>query len=554
MTDIEVVELQDGAMEEEIPTAEILDYIGKARGVEMRPKEIKRKSLTYVRPSSSSTRTSGDFKLLEYDYAEVGRAEDTEAYLYQGVLKKLSLSIKEGYELVGQNPDMVRYIERRFREIEYSQGQTMRSVIVELLGNLFRYHTVFLVKIRSEEASTGFSYKIGGKTMMPVAGYSVIAPTNMEVMVGPKNKPKYWRHKVDHCEDEYIFRDSDVVLITINRKSHFVTAAPPWQPVLEDISALRSIEENAENLVHQHTFPMYYYRVGTKEAPAKIYKDGQTEVQHVERRIQMMPPEGVFVIPERHEIKAVDLKFPRIEGFIDHYKKRVIAGSGLSSIDFGDGQTATRSTADSMSKLGTGNVKFVQQELEDAINSYVIRELLLEGGFGFDPTVKEHEVRLRFNEIDLEAKMAKENHYSLQYTSGIITRSEMRVLAGHLPMTEEQEADTQAEISARIAMKAAQAQAKLTQQNNGSADLSNRTQPENQNGKKSAPGRTTDIEEMSSALERGHLDIFTYLEWASSLEDEEKIDLALWCAGKIGDGRYSDVKDRMSILRRTNNA
>ena len=407
----------------------------------VQPGSIKRPIMTYIEPDVGNVnkRTEHGFHKSEYPLIDIGAAEDTDSFVFQAILKKLALAMKEGWTLVGQNPETVEYIKARFAQLEVAQNQTMRALIIEIMGTLLRYHNCYLIKARDIERSGGKVRTIGKKKVKPVAGYFVASPDTIEAKIGKDYGIKAYKHTMPNGRFK-IFHPDDVIHIHVNKKPHFLTATPPWHPVIDDVSALRRIEEHVENLTYQHTYPLYQYKVGTETAPMQRYEDGLTEVDVVRAKLYDMPSDGMIVTPERHEIKGLgaESRALRAEVYLTHFKNRVITGTGMSQLDFGEGDTANRSTADSMSKLAVGNVKFYQQCLADAFNFEIIRELLLESTFGYNVFSEENKVEIHFTEIDHEAQIKLQNHYMLLFQSNLITRTEARTLSGWEAMSEEQ--------------------------------------------------------------------------------------------------------------------
>jgi len=455
------------------------------------PGKSKREALTYIHPSTvGSAKSPVGFVPLEYDFIEIGKAEDTDSYIYQSIFKRLSLGMAEGFSFVSRNRDALNYIEERLSQLEIVQGQTMWALVTEALGCLFRYHNCFIVKSRDEDNSGGRTRIVDEREIEPISELAVISPETMEIKVGKNNRPISYRQRMP--DGRYrIYAASDVVHIHINKKPHFLAAAPSWQPVLADVAALRRIEEHVENLVHQHLYPLYQYIVGTELAPAQRYENGYTEIDEVKTYLRYMPSDGMVVTPERHKILQLsDGRVLRAEGYMEHFKNRVIAGSGMSQIDFGDGNTANRSTADTLSKLAVNNVKFYQQVLADDFNFHIIRELLLESSFGGDVLSRDNVVRMQFAEIDLETQIKVQNHYMLLYNGNMITRTHARNMSGWEALTEEEKGDLFLET---VTMPEADKEAE------GALALAkSKQQPSNQHKKNSGPSKAKSSRERDS--------------------------------------------------------
>ena len=124
-------------------------------------------------------------------------------------------------------------------------------------------------------------------------------------------------------------------------------------------------------------------------------------------------------------------------------------------------------------------IKGWQQSLQSAIDSLIIDELLIEGGF--DPLVNpEFDVDFVFNEIEQERLIAKENHEIHKFNSNLQSFEETRAAIGKDPTVDESRLHFN--MFGNTANEAAQ------------AATENKSQPENQNGKRDGPKRQTESE------------------------------------------------------------
>lgn len=400
------------------------------------PAAVKKMRNPVINYHSQRVRGRGAFNPSEYDLAEIGRIEDTDSYVSQAFDKKVGLMFKEGWDLVGKNPRTVRYVKQRFAQIAMASGMPTNELMRNIGSSMVRKSNSFLVKVRNTNASGGRvrSMPGGGRTLKPVAAYFPVPAETMQFEL-TSNRISKWRQKMPNGEYQE-FRVDDVVHAYHRKKDGFIFGTPTLIPVIDDIRALRKIEENIELLVYQHLFPLFQYKVGTENNPAGITETGESEIDVVRREIQFMPTEGGIVTPERHEIKAVGAegRAIRAEGYLDHFKKRVFSGLGVSAVDMGEGETANRATADNMSRNLVDAVKDLQQVVEDCVNKHIIEELLLESTFGEEVLNEENAVRLKFKEVDVEAQIKKENHSADLFTKNAITHDEARRRIGEEPI------------------------------------------------------------------------------------------------------------------------
>jgi uncharacterized protein YggL (DUF469 family) len=157
--------------------------------------------------------------------------------------------------------------------------------------------------------------------------------------------------------------------------------------------------------------------------------------------VEDMPAEGSIVTPERHEIKALGAqgKALKADPFLEHFKKRVWAGLSMSAIDYGEGSSANRNTADALSQALIDCVKDFQQVLELFVDFFVIGELLLESTFSYDVLDDDNSVHLQFNEIDLEAKIKRDANAVNLYQGHVIGLTKARKEVGEEPIEADEE-------------------------------------------------------------------------------------------------------------------
>ena len=377
----------------------------------------------------------------EYDLYEPGLIEDTESYFRQFIRKKKGLAFKEGWEFVGKNPKTIEYIHDRITWLEEVQRKSFRILLKEAFHELLQKSNAYLFKVRDKKASNGEPRKEGAVRLDPIAGYFIAPAETIQIKRDNSGRIIKARQLMPDGKKSREFNGRDVVHFTIDRKVGRPIGTPIIEPVKDDVRALRRVEEHVDLLVYQHLFPLFQYVVGTKERPAMVYPDGDDEITIVRRQVEFLPPEGVIVTPERHEIRLIGAegKALKAEGFLKHFKERVFSGVGMSSVDFGEGGTANRATANTLSGNTTDDVKDIQDDFEAQFDLYVIRELLLEGGFDFNPLAREHMVHLHFKEVDLDAKIAFENHVAQMYQQYVINEDEARQEVGREPKDLEDE-------------------------------------------------------------------------------------------------------------------
>ena len=395
------------------------------------PVRVEPKSISYT------ARHRGTWFKPEYDFEEIQVAQDTDSYIFRAIQKKVNKVVVAGFDFVGNNAESVKYIQRRAAEISYSTNIPFDHLIWATYHDLFRFSNCMWVKVRDVDASSGDPVEIQENTIVPpVAGYFILPFETLEFKTKVNGELKKVLQRTDQREREWSPRD--VVHFYVNRKPGFLVGTPEILPALDDIALLRRIEENVEDLIETNLFPVFHYKVGSDQHPERYGPDGTKETDVVRKTIQYMPAGGIYVSDHRHVIEAIgsEGRALRIDAYLSYFKSRALAGLGTSSLDMGEGDTANKSTASTMSKGMLMDIEAMTKIVKSFIEFYVISELLIEGGF--NPLDPEEMVYIKFGVIDKDERRADENQQIQLFHGNLRTVDEVRKSLGDSPWTEEQ--------------------------------------------------------------------------------------------------------------------
>ena len=367
--------------------------------------KVANRSLAYAE------RHRGNWFKPEYDLEEISIAQDTDGYLFRAIKKKANRFLVSGFEIVGLNETYVSYIKQRIAEIESATSKPFAIMLAETAYDLIRFSNCMWVKSRNFKASSGKRrFLTTGREVDPVAGYFILPFETLYFKTKNNGEIKKILQETPTGESKEFF-PHDVIHFYDNKKPGFAMGTPELLPVLDDIALLRRLEENVEELVESNLFPLFHYTVGSDEFPERYGPDGKKETEVVRDAIDYMPAGGVYVSDHRHKIQAVgsEGRALRIDGYLEYFKKRVFAGLGVSSVDMGEGDTANRATANVLSKSAIQDVEALQEIIRIFVEHSVFNELLLEGGFEFDPFDPMKRVSIKFGAVDKEVKVKLEN-------------------------------------------------------------------------------------------------------------------------------------------------
>lgn len=393
---------------------------------------------------SYTERHRGQWFKPEYHLDEIQIAQDTDGYLFRSHAKKLNRFVTAGWEIVGKNPDTVAYIKARIAEQEQATQRPFNLLMEDIASDLLRFSNCMLVKVRSAEASSGNRRaNINGRMLDPVAGYFVLPFETLHFKTKSNGEIKKVRQRTPTGEEKE-FSPDDIVHFYMHRKPGFAMGTPEAIPVLDDIALLRRIEENVEELIESNLFPLFHYSVGSDEFPERYGPDGRKETDIIKETIEYMPAGGIYISDHRHKISAIgsEGRSLRIDGYLTYFKNRVFAGLGISGVDMGEGDTANRATAQTLSKGAVLDIEALQSRIKTFIEFYIFDELLRESSFNISSLTQDDRVEIKFGIVDKEERTKLENQVIQLWTHQLVDETEARKLLGMAPVDDSQRDST----------------------------------------------------------------------------------------------------------------
>ena len=446
------------------------------------PKAVKVKRIGY-QLSNAMGGGRDSFEQPDVDFTQISNAIRTDSYIMQAVMRYTELIFKSGYILKAKNEQALEYLKTRLNMMAIAT-EIPTDELWRMIGqDIVRYSNCFLVKSRDKKG-TGLPPGIQAQPVppakAPVSGYFRLPPQTVQISRDQNGTIKKYRQEVQGEDKPIDFRPEDVIHIKVNAPSGKAFGDPFLASVLDDVRMLRKIEEHTTLMLYRHIFPLLTYTIGIADRPGMQATD--EELEEFRAVIEDMPTDGAIVLPERHKVEAVKIEEIDVKPYLEYFENRVFSGLGLSQVDYGRGDTANRNTADAMTGIKADRVKGWQQEIATQITYKILEELLVEGGF--DPIVNpDFRIEFEFHEIELERKIAKETHEIFKFNNNAQTWEETRQKIGMDPVADESRLHYQ-----MIGMSLAEHNASL----NPSNEADNKNQPENQNGKRSGPKRSTE--------------------------------------------------------------
>lgn len=415
-----------------------------------------------------------NFEPAPYDFDRIIQAVDTDSYVKQAVSKYKELFWKEGWQITGENPDAVAYLYQRIDFMEMAMKRPFLDFLMEVSDHLFKFCNAFIVKARGDISEYFPDNLTPVGATQPVIGYYLIPTEQVRILRDKYNRPKSYQQSTDPLTYSPTDRDpvwaaDRVIHMSYDKKTGRAFGTPFLTNVLDDIVALRQIEEDIQNLVHRELFPLYKYRIGTAEQPAE-----PEEIDRAAEEIENLRAEGGLILPYRHDIEVIGAANTALNAspYLEHFKERVAVGLGLAPHHLGMSMNGgNRAMTDRLDTALYDKIKQYQKLFAEMVRVHIFNEILFEGGF--DPIANPMEDGIsdrcyfKFNEIDVDTQVKKETHVIQKYTNSVITLPEARIELGLDPEIEED--NLFASIQGRVQVDISKAQAELTAANKAPA-------------------------------------------------------------------------------------
>lgn len=378
----------------------------------------------------------------EYDFSETYRIADTESFVSAALAKKKNLILKDGFKLVSETEEDIKYIQRRLNEIAFVTEKPFNELLSDITTSILYNHNAFLYVARRENSSTGSIRKEGSRTIKPIAGFFYIPETKIDLLENEIDEVIGYRYNISRgIYNE--FKKREILHLAINKKPGLNIGTPPLEPVKDDILSLRQIEESLERLIYKLSIPLIHMKVGTEKLPAgKDRATGRLEVDIVNEMMLNMDEAGGITTSERVDIKMIGAESQalRLSTYMDHFKNRVLIGLTISDVDLGTGTTTTGGAASIVSEALRQNVEMYQTHIENFITDHIVTPLLLEKESNKEKQYldDEEKVLFKFNKTNTDVKIKLESHYINEANAKLITVDEYRVLTGRRVLTKEE--------------------------------------------------------------------------------------------------------------------
>lgn len=427
--------------------------------------------------------------MSHYSYSNIDSFFKKESYFSRSTQRQIETILRNGYNIVCKDPKISADVRRVFTVMEMRTGMKLDQTISTAAHHLLTYGVLFIQKIRRGTRTNFIKIDnnndddlINSLRFMNMDGMRVYVDEygnlssvkEIETYYTPKMATQSGYKKREGTEG---VPSSEIVYAVITHPGDRVFPDPPALQTLDDILTLRSIEETAELLSVQCSSPLLH---------ATIDDDDRTvldqEVRDVHNSIISMAPNGFITTrgKVKIEIKNLQAAMADLLPLIEHFKTRVLVGSGSSPVSVGESHTGNRSTVDSIDTALADHGMFVGAVIANMFTNNIIPDILLSLGYSPSEIIDESTglpaVQFIFNDMQFDRYLSKINNALAQFNGNAITHAELRNIIGRYPMSDTEKEDLLYNL---FPEKTANGQAK---------EIGTQNQPTNQYGTKSAPG------------------------------------------------------------------
>lgn len=396
--------------------------------------------LNFLNGFTSLSRVAKDranFEEAPYNLDRIIQAIDTDSYVKQAFLKYKELFWKEGWEIISENDDAIDYLWQRIDLMEETMGMPFTDFWKIVVDQLEKFGNAFVVEARKDIRPIFLGILTPPDGKETICGYYIIPTETVRIYRDKHNNPIRYRQSMimqsfTDATEEPTWEANEVIHLFLDKKLGCAFGTPMIIGVLDDVIALRQMEEDIQNLSHRDLFPLYKYTVGTETMPST-----SEEIQKAADEIANIRVEGGIIIPERHDVDVIGGKNAALDihPYLLEFKQRVAMGLGVYPHHLGIMSAAgNRSATDRLDTALYDKVKEHQDYFEGQMRLKVFNRLLREGGF--DPMVPPSKdgmsdrCHMRFREIDTDTQIKRETHIIQKFTNNLIEFDEARISLG----------------------------------------------------------------------------------------------------------------------------
>lgn len=467
-----------------------------------RPKS--RRFTNYLKERRKTTRKSySNITMVTspYMYDRIDAFYEKESYFSRSLIRQTETMMRNGYSFSSDDTELLKTVRTEIARIQMDSGMPLDQFIFSAAMSMLKYGILIVQKVRERVKD---KMAIDDDRRQRITKLRIIKPHKVMMYINDRGRliglydgtPNIIAQMLQKARPNSKFQGipaEDLMIAYMSDPSDNIFPEPPCFQVLDDILTLRSIEETIELLVFQFGSPLLHTQVGTDDYPAS-----PDEVRGVNAELVEMAPNGMVTTDHRTTIEVVNLQkgVTNLVPYLEHFKYRVLVGSGSSPVSVGEADTANRNTAESIDDALADHCTYLANAICAPINYNFIPDLLVRAKTTWSEKdlfddLGELKVRLDFNEARLEKQIALHNDVINLWQGNMITLPRARRLLKEPPLTAEEEKDLFVN-KVQIPLKEAAIGSMFGGNLDTGTSVSKKTrvqnQPVNQHGKKAGPG------------------------------------------------------------------
>ena len=438
-----------------------------------------------------------------YQYSRIDSFYNKESYFSRSLIRQIETMMKNGYDFTSEDPDMLALTRQEFSRIQMDSGMPLNQLLFTMGMNLLKYGIVIIHKVRERVKDT---VAPDDRRRSRITRLRIVKPHTASLYINSAGKvigiwdgnPNFISQNtqtisLSQTQQFMGISAEDIMIGYMSDPGDDIFPEPPCFQMLDDILTLRSIEETVELLCFQYGSPLLHAQVGSE-----TYLPSPNEIADVNAQLVNVAPNGMITTDFRVKIDVISIQkgIANIIPFLDHFKNRVLMGSGSSPISVGEGNTSNRSTADSIDDALADHCTYLANAICDPINHNIVPDLLVRADTTWEDKDLfddngELNVKLEFNETRLEKQIARSNNIINLWEGNLLKFSEARRMLKRGPLAPKDESELYVN-KVQIPLKEAGPAPAIGADPGGtvSKKTMSQNQPTNQHGTKAGPGST----------------------------------------------------------------
>ena len=340
-------------------------------------------------------------KLIEVVKEELTK----QPYLTRTVSNIAGKISKKGYTFVGENPDKVKKVKEKFKEILKRSNYNENSYFKELLMNFVKFSNNFTIPLFDKDK------KLEKIAIVQNIGWHVYEK------IGTCYAKKFCFEPGDGTH-KFFENETQVWHYTFNKESDEIFAMPMWLPVIPLLKKFNYLLSTTIDSYADQSIERIIYEIGVTKNGTVRQVNPDTH-QEITRLLENTEDDIIVDVPVN--ANTISKHFSSPDKLIDSLLKQIVAGLYTSEGQLGITNSG-RQDAETQNENTLITAEDFLNDLELQINQTFIRRICIDL---FGDYLGENDIELRFDD-NFDLKERKEKHAVYLFQSGIIDLDEAR--------------------------------------------------------------------------------------------------------------------------------